>query len=210
MITDVKPAKLLAAAMTVSLSIGAAACSSDSKPNTTALSSTNTPSSAATSDSGSGSGESDPTSTPTINGVQTYTGLSRNHTTDPVDYPQSPPVGGNHNPVWQNCGVYDTPVQNEHAVHSLEHGAVWITYRPNLPAAQVAVLAGFAVNQTHVLVSPYPGLSSPVVVTAWGVQLKLESVVDPRLAQFVAYYQEGPQTPELGITCSGGFGDPIS
>lgn len=219
MITGVKPAKLLAAVMTVSLSIGAAACSSDSKSNTGASSSASTSAAGSAADTSTAATSAADTSAPgtgsaaaasPINGVKTYTGLSRNHTTDAVTYPQSPPVGGNHNPVWQNCGVYDTPVQNEHAVHSMEHGAVWITYRPDLPAAQVAVLAGFAVNQTHVLVSPYPGLSNPVVVTAWGVQLKLESVVDPRLAQFVAYYQEGPQTPELGITCSGGFGDPIS
>jgi hypothetical protein len=189
MITGVKRAKSLAVVTVLSMSFGAAACSSDTKPATTTA------------------GDSTET---LIKGVKTYSGLSRDHTTDPVTYPQSPPVGGNHDPVWQNCGVYDEPIKNEHAVHSLEHGAVWITYRPDLPAAQIAVLAGFAVNQSHILVSPYPGLTTAVVVTAWGVQLSLESVVDPRLAQFVAEYQEGPQTPELGVTCSGGFGDPIA
>jgi hypothetical protein len=47
-----------------------------------------------------------------------------------VDYPQSPPVGGPHNPIWQNCGFYSKPVRDEYAVHSMEHGAVWITYSP--------------------------------------------------------------------------------
>lgn len=147
-----------------------------------------------------------------IAGVQTYSGLSRNHTTAPQNYPQSPPVGGDHNPVWQNCGVYNQAVSNEHAVHSLEHGAVWLAYNPSLPADQVAILAAFAVNQTHILVTPYPGLAKgeAVVAAAWGLQLRLDSVTDPRLAQFVEKYQEGPQTPELGVTCSGGFGNPIS
>ena len=186
---NVKASSVLA--LVVVAVLGMSACSSDAEPS---------------------SATSDPTATTIglIQGVQTYTGLERNHTSDPVDYPQSPPVGGNHNPVWQNCGVYDTPVADGNAVHSLEHGAVWLAYRTDLPADQVAVLAAFAVNQTHVLVSPYPGLENAVTATAWGVQLTLDSVTDPRLAQFVEKYQEGPQTPELGVTCSGGTGDPIS
>jgi len=195
----VKATKFLAIAATACV-LGA--CSSDAK------SATNTDAST-TSAAIVGPTVPDPDAIP---GVQTYTGLSRNHTTDPQNYPQSPPVGGDHNPVWQNCGVYDQPVKNENAVHSLEHGAVWLAYNPDLPADQVAVVAAFATNQSHILVSPYPGLAKgeAVVATAWGVQLRLDSVTDPRLAQFVAKYQEGPQSPELGVTCSGGVGDPIS
>src|ERR1051325_4821995 len=62
------------------------------------------------------------------------------HLAGKIDYQESPPVGGAHNVVWQNCGIYSTPIHNEHAVHSLEHGAVWITYRPDLPADQVEIL----------------------------------------------------------------------
>jgi hypothetical protein len=60
-----------------------------------------------------------------IAGVQTFTGLARTHTTQPVTYAQNPPVGGPHSPQWLPCGVYTTPVPNENAVHDLEHGAVW-------------------------------------------------------------------------------------
>ena len=187
--------KFLAIAL---LALGAVGCSSDA---------TSTP----TSTSGGIVGPTVP-NPDAIPGVQTYTGLSRDHTTEPQNYPQSPPVGGDHNPVWQNCGVYDQPIKNENAVHSLEHGAVWLAYNPDLPADQVVIVAAFATNQTHVLVSPYPGLAEgeAVVATAWGVQLRLDAVTDPRLAEFVAKYQEGPQTPELGVPCSGGTGDPIS
>ncbi|MEO6125110.1 MAG: DUF3105 domain-containing protein [Ilumatobacteraceae bacterium] len=145
-------------------------------------------------------------------GVVHYEGLGRDHTTGNVEYPESPPVGGNHDPSWQNCGVYDEPVRNENAVHSLEHGAVWLAYNPSLSAADVEILRAFALNQTHVLVSPYVGLADgeAVVATAWGTQLRLDSVTDPRLAEFVATYQEGSQTPELGVTCSGAVGSPIA
>jgi hypothetical protein len=140
--------------------------------------------------------------------VATFGGLSRSHTSSAVHYPQTPPVGGDHNPVWQNCGYYAQPVRNENAVHSLEHGAVWITYQPNLPQAQVGVLANMAHSQQYVLVSPYPGLPAPVVASGWGVQEWFHSADDAGLTQFVSKYRQGPQTPEPGAPCSGGTGTP--
>jgi hypothetical protein len=134
-------------------------------------------------------------------GVKTYTGLARNHVDTPVEYPQSPPVGGPHNPVWQNCQYYDTSVPNERAVHSLEHGAVWITYLPTTSQADRDVLKALAATGDHILVSEYPGQPAPIVGTAWGKQLYLQSVHDPELQQFVAFFQNGPQTPEPGVTC---------
>ncbi len=142
------------------------------------------------------------------NGVTSYSNLSRSHTDEPVNYPQTPPVGGSHDPVWQNCGFYSKPVHNENAVHSLEHGAVWITYRPDLPGGQVETLRDLAQGQTYILVSPYPDLPSPVVASAWGKQLRLDSPSDSRLEQFVNTYRQGPQTPEPGAACTGGVGSP--
>lgn len=143
-----------------------------------------------------------------IAGVQTFSVPGRNHSTSPVSYSQTPPVGGNHNPIWQNCGVYSQQLQNENAVHSLEHGAVWITYRPDLPADQVQKLRELTQKRSYVLLSPYPGLEKPIVASAWGVQLQLDSADDPRLPQFISKYAQGPQTPEPGATCSGGLPSP--
>ena len=139
-----------------------------------------------------------------IPGVQEYSNLSRNHVVGPVAYPQTPPVGGDHAAIWMSCGVYTAPVKTEEAVHSLEHGAVWVTYRPDLPADQVSILAGVVSKYSYGLLSPFVGLDSPVVASAWGLQLKLASASDPRLQEFVAKYQNGPQTPEPGASCSGG------
>ena len=143
-----------------------------------------------------------------LTGLQTYTGLARDHVTGAVVYPQTPPVGGKHSAIWQNCGVYSAPVHNENAVHSLEHGAVWITYRPDLPAAEIATIADDVSGQPYGLVSPYPGLPSPIVATAWGVQLKLNSASDPRLKSFVERYTSGSHAPEPGGQCTGGAGTP--
>jgi hypothetical protein len=141
-------------------------------------------------------------------GVRTFEVTGRDHVATPVQYPQTPPVGGNHNSVWQNCGFYGGPIASENAVHSLEHGAVWITFSPDLPSDQVSELRDLAGNRTYVLVSQFDGLPSPVVASAWGVQLQLDSVDDLRLEHFVDYYRQGPQTPEPGATCGGGTGNP--
>jgi len=145
-----------------------------------------------------------------LDGMVTYNIASGQHSEAPQTYPQTPPAGGVHSAVWQNCGVYDQPVRNENAVHSLEHGAVWITYQPDLPAAAVAVLRKLASGHDHVLVAPYPGLPHAVVATAWGLQLPVEDAADARLSMFVARYEKGPQTPEPGATCAGGTGTPIA
>jgi hypothetical protein len=137
-------------------------------------------------------------------GTETFTDLEQTHVDTPVDYPQTPPVGGPHNPVWQTCGFYDVEFPKERGVHSMEHGAVWITYTAGLPEADLAVLKAFAENGKEVLVSPFTGLPTPVVASAWGKQLQLQSVNDPRLAQFVTMFDDGPQTPEKNTPCAQG------
>ncbi len=145
-----------------------------------------------------------------IEGVQQFPGQERGHVADDVtvNYDPLPPVGGPHRAVWQNCGIYTEPIVNEHAVHSLEHGAVWITYRPDLPADQVAVLQAKVRGREYALLSPYPGLTAPVVASAWGLQLKLDDANDARLDRFLRRYMQGPQTPEPGAACFGGVGTP--
>jgi hypothetical protein len=141
-----------------------------------------------------------------IDGVEEIEIASTLHTQDPVDYDLLPPVGGDHHPVWQNCGFYDAPVVSEHAVHSLEHGAVWITYDPDLDTAQVDRLRALTTANPYLLVSPFPGKDSPLTLSAWGVQLQVDSVDDERLEPFLVKYLQGPQTPEPGASCFGGVG----
>ncbi len=143
-----------------------------------------------------------------LSAVKTYQFPSPKHVTGTVAYAQSPPAGGDHDPTWLNCGIYTAAVRNENAVHDLEHGAVWITYRPDLPAAQITALQTVARGQTYVTLSPYKELPGPVVVTAWGKQLILTGAADNRLPAFIAKYKQGPQTPEPGAPCTGGTGTP--
>ncbi len=132
-------------------------------------------------------------------------GLTNEHTEGPVDYPSAPPLGGDHFPVWVNCGFYDQPIPDESAVHSLEHGAVWVTYRPDPGTAVQSRLQDLAATDGHVLVSPYPELRSPFVITAWGRQLEIDDLDDPRLDEFLAEYLRAGEAPEPGATCTGGL-----
>lgn len=147
-----------------------------------------------------------------IEGLERVLGLSRGHDENVVyqDADQLPPIGGIHDPIWQNCGIYDEPVETKHVLHSLEHGAVWVTYSPELSDDDVATLQDTVRNENFVVLSPYPRLQSPVVLTAWGIQLEVDDVDDSRIAAFIERYQQGPQTPELGATCQDGTGSPIS
>src|SRR5665647_1657631 len=154
---------------------------------------------------GSGSSAQAPVA---LTGLQTYPGLARDHVPGTVVYPQTPPVGGKHSATWQNCGVYSAPVPSENAVHSLEHGAMWITYRPDLPASEIATVVSDTSGEAYALVSPYPGLPSPIGASAWGVQLKLNSASDPRLKSFIETYKSGSRAPEPGGECTGGAGTP--
>lgn len=141
-----------------------------------------------------------------IDGLQTFEN-DATHVAGAVEYPQTPPAGGPHNAVWMNCGVYDQPVPNENAVHDLEHGAVWATYDPSLPQSEVAALIA-AMPETYSVVSPYEGLTSPIVLSAWDAQVAIDSPDDPRLAAFVERFWQSSSAPEPGAPCTGGIDAP--
>lgn len=144
---------------------------------------------------------------PDISGrVEVFQDPGMQHVPEAVTYDQSPPVGGDHNPVWLNCGVYDEPVPDWHAVHSLEHGAVWLSYDPEDPAITEEAIATLEEIATidYMIIAPYPGQGAPVKATAWGLQMSADTADDPAIMEFVRLYNRGPQTPEPGATCSSG------
>lgn len=139
-----------------------------------------------------------------IDGVQAFADLTRNHVQTAVEYPQEPGVGGDHAAVWTNCGVYTEPINEQSAVHSLEHGAVWLTYQPDLPASDIATLTALAQDKPYVLLSPDKDQSAPVTATAWGTQLTLPNANDTRIPAFIRAYAQSPNAPEPGASCAGG------
>ena len=149
--------------------------------------------------------------------------LEHDHVTGPVTYSVLPPVGGPHNPIWMNAGIYTAPIPSERAVHNLEHGAVWITYNPSLPVDTIAQLVAFVGKQSliaepasetgisndanrYVDLSPWATdtLPTPIVISSWGHQLRVTSPSDPRLQQFVdTFRNSSTYSPEYGGAVDG-------
>ncbi|WP_329612900.1 DUF3105 domain-containing protein [Streptomyces brevispora] len=142
-----------------------------------------------------------------VQGEKSWDKLSQEHVDKKVDYPMNPPVGGDHNPVWMNCDadVYTEAIPKENAVHSLEHGAVWVTYTGEAKPADVKKLGERVSATPYSLMSPVEDQAAPLMLSAWGKQLTVKSATDARVAQFFTKYVQGPQTPEPGAACSGGI-----
>ncbi|MDJ0325176.1 DUF3105 domain-containing protein [Cryobacterium sp. PH31-AA6] len=143
-----------------------------------------------------------------VDGVQTFPNQTSEHVTGTVDYQPLPPVGGDHSAGLLNCGVYSEAVSNEDAVHSLEHGAVWVTYDAAAVTGDQLSALRKNIPSTYAVLSPFPGLPSPIVASAWGVQLDVSSPDDPGLAAFLAKYRSAATAPEPGAPCTGGTEGP--
>ncbi|WP_282691927.1 DUF3105 domain-containing protein [Streptomyces sp. CC208A] len=134
--------------------------------------------------------------------------LGRNHVETAVKYDAKPPVGGDHHPVWLNCDgdVYDKAVPEVNAVHSLEHGAVWVTYNKNAADEDVKKLKDKVSRTPYTLMSPVDDQAGAIMLSAWGKQVTVDSATDPRVDAFFTKYVQGKQTPEPGAACTGGVG----
>ncbi|MFH8487476.1 DUF3105 domain-containing protein [Streptomyces longisporoflavus] len=134
--------------------------------------------------------------------------LGRDHVTEKVDYPMTPAAGGDHSQAWANCqgDVYDKPLGEENAVHSLEHGAVWITYNDKASTSDIKTLSQKVSATPYTLMSPVEKQKGALTLTAWGRQLTVREASDPRVEQFLGKYVQGEQTPEPGAACTGGVG----
>lgn len=130
------------------------------------------------------------------------------HVEGQVYGPGEVPAGGAHNATPQNCGFYDEAVATENVVHSLEHGAVWISYDPSMGDDFAQDMRRYVSRTDKVLVSPVAGQQSPIIATAWGRQLSVDDPDDPRISQFANEFESAQSAPEPSGGCRGGVGQP--
>ena len=130
------------------------------------------------------------------------TGQATVHTTNAaevVGHPGEPPVGGPHFPQPLPAGIYEQPVADGNAVHSLEHGLVWITYnRELMDEAGLGVLEDVAGDFSgDVVLSPRPRNSVSVIAASWGRILRLDGADEQQLRDFVRRNRD--RSPEPGV-----------
>lgn len=83
-----------------------------------------------------------------------------------VTYQSNPPTSGNHWSVPLSDGVYKTEKPDEALVHSLEHGRVWISYKPSLPANIIEQLEKLGSGQALIVTSRTAN-ETDIALAAW-------------------------------------------
>lgn len=114
------------------------------------------------------------------------------------DYNSDPPTSGAHYPQPASRGVHNEELSDEQLLHNLEHGEVWIAYRPNLPDEVVDELKRVTRRNAKVVLTPRARNSTDITLAAWG-RLDIFNVgqgaLDIRRTEdFIARYRnKGPE-----------------
>jgi len=101
-------------------------------------------------------------------------------------YKSNPPTSGPH---WEGVagpGIKTEPVPDELILHSMEHGAVVVWYREDLSEKDVdTIKEAFNSASGKKIMLSRANLDVPVALTSWGYLLKLESIDEEKIKEFI-------------------------
>lgn len=116
-----------------------------------------------------------------------------------------PPASGEHaEPLKWN--IYDQEVPDINIIHNLEHGGVYVSYRPDLPADQIAKIKNLfgapfsrkGFSPSKVIVAPRSADDAPIIMTSWNRQQKFEKFDEQAMYEY--YFQNVGKSPEAGAS----------
>ena len=119
-----------------------------------------------------------------------------------IMYNSNPPTSGPHYSTAAQSGIYDTEFPDRELIHNIEHGHIWISYRPDLPKDEIEQLAVIAKSYgTKIVMAPRAKDESPIAIAAWQHLLKLNTVDEVQIRAFINARQgHGPESvPDSGF-----------
>src|SRR5438445_4620502 len=137
-----------------------------------------------------------------VEGTVLYDIVSRTHIaqgTPGTDYNSNPPSSGNHWPSPAAKGIYDNPLSDEQAIHNLEHGYIWIAYKPDIgDDAKNKLKEIVKGDDWKIVMTPRDANETKLALVAWGRVLKMDDVDAEKVKNFIKTYRNrGPEkTPE--------------
>ena len=113
-----------------------------------------------------------------------------------VTYKTNPPTSGDHLADAKTWGVYNDEIDDKAAVHGLEHGGIWISYK-NISEKEIQILKEVGKNNSQsVIVSPRRENDNKIVVASWGQMMKLESVDKAVIQKYINTYKNNSPEKE--------------
>lgn len=137
-----------------------------------------------------------------VEGTVEYDIVGRNHIasgTAGSGYNSNPPSSGMHWPSPAKNGVYDQPLPDEQLIHNLEHGHVWISYKPEAPDEVKNKLKEIVKDDDwKVILEPRGKNETMIALVAWGRVLKMDDPNYDKVKDFIRTYRNRglENTPE--------------
>jgi Protein of unknown function (DUF3105) len=139
--------------------------------------------------------------------IETFSFAGENqHPEGDLDYVSNPPVSGPHAPQPAACGTHAQPIPDENQVHTLEHGAIGVQYRPQLDQQDIATIEDIVGGyDSHVFSAPR-SMDSPIVVTSWGRMMRLDSLDASAIRSYIDEFRmRGPEDQACDATAKDSF-----
>lgn len=117
---------------------------------------------------------------------------------DPIPgiYLSNPPVSGWHYADTAEWGIYDKELSDQLLIHNLEHGGIWISYKPSVAPPEIidnlkAVASKF---KTKIILTPREANNDMIALAAWGRLDKFNYFDEARILKFIKTYKDkGPE-----------------